>query len=94
MNTELPDYSVLPLEVEFPEAGELLLALRDWLRKENRLFGHPALKGHVIILTRMLAFKMPGERFWEKIEGPNVGRNEPCPCSSGKKFKNCCGSIT
>ena len=22
---------------------------------------------------------------------PTVGRNEPCPCGSGKKFKNCCG---
>ncbi len=22
--------------------------------------------------------------------GPKVGRNEPCPCGSGKKFKNCC----
>ena len=20
-----------------------------------------------------------------------VGRNEPCPCGSGKKHKNCCG---
>jgi preprotein translocase subunit SecA len=20
-----------------------------------------------------------------------VGRNEPCPCGSGKKFKKCCG---
>ncbi|MBR6997252.1 MAG: SEC-C domain-containing protein [Prevotella sp.] len=19
------------------------------------------------------------------------GRNEPCPCGSGKKYKNCCG---
>jgi preprotein translocase subunit SecA len=24
-------------------------------------------------------------------EAPKVGRNEPCPCGSGKKFKNCCG---
>lgn len=24
-------------------------------------------------------------------ETPKVGRNEPCPCGSGKKFKNCCG---
>ncbi len=24
-------------------------------------------------------------------EIPKVGRNEPCPCGSGKKFKNCCG---
>lgn len=21
---------------------------------------------------------------------PKVGRNDPCPCGSGKKFKNCC----
>ncbi len=24
-------------------------------------------------------------------ETPKVGRNEPCPCGSGKKYKNCCG---
>jgi len=22
--------------------------------------------------------------------GPKVGRNEPCPCGSGKKYKHCC----
>lgn len=22
--------------------------------------------------------------------GPKVGRNDPCPCGSGKKYKNCC----
>lgn len=24
-------------------------------------------------------------------DGPQVGRNDPCPCGSGKKFKKCCG---
>ena len=24
-------------------------------------------------------------------EGPKVGRNDTCPCGSGKKYKNCCG---
>jgi SEC-C motif-containing protein len=24
-------------------------------------------------------------------EEPKVGRNEPCPCGSGKKYKKCCG---
>ncbi len=24
-------------------------------------------------------------------EQPKVGRNEPCPCGSGKKYKKCCG---
>lgn len=29
-----------------------------------------------------------------KRKPPKVGRNEPCPCGSGKKFKKCClGSI-
>ena len=23
--------------------------------------------------------------------GPKVGRNDPCPCGSGKKYKHCCG---
>ncbi|SNR92422.1 SEC-C motif-containing protein [Humidesulfovibrio mexicanus] len=23
--------------------------------------------------------------------GPKTGRNDPCPCGSGKKFKKCCG---
>lgn len=26
-----------------------------------------------------------------KNEGPQVGRNDPCPCGSGKKYKQCCG---
>lgn len=29
--------------------------------------------------------KLPAE------SGEEVGRNEPCPCGSGKKYKNCCG---
>ena len=24
-------------------------------------------------------------------DGPKVGRNDPCSCGSGKKYKNCCG---
>ena len=26
-----------------------------------------------------------------KSTQPKVGRNEPCPCGSGKKYKHCCG---
>ncbi len=26
-----------------------------------------------------------------KENGEKVGRNDPCPCGSGKKYKNCCG---
>ena len=27
-------------------------------------------------------------------QGPKVGRNDSCPCGSGKKYKNCCGKNT
>ncbi len=30
----------------------------------------------------------PGTR---RNPGPKVGRNDPCPCGSGKKYKKCCG---
>jgi uncharacterized protein YecA (UPF0149 family) len=26
------------------------------------------------------------------VRNAKVGRNDPCPCGSGKKFKKCCGS--
>jgi uncharacterized protein len=32
------------------------------------------------------------EREVAKAMQPKVGRNEPCPCGSGKKFKKCCGA--
>ena len=41
--------------------------------------------------------------FWEarrnipapiRREGPKVGRNDPCPCGSGRKYKQCCGKET
>ena len=40
-------------------------------------------------------------RFWLAKRGvatirndePRIGRNDPCPCGSGKKFKLCCGKV-
>ena len=25
------------------------------------------------------------------VKEPKIGRNDPCPCGSGKKYKKCCG---
>ncbi|MBW1707552.1 MAG: SEC-C domain-containing protein, partial [Deltaproteobacteria bacterium] len=27
-----------------------------------------------------------------KRKGKKIGRNDPCPCGSGKKYKKCCGA--
>ncbi len=32
-----------------------------------------------------------GENITVRRTTPKVGRNDPCPCGSGKKYKNCCG---
>lgn len=31
------------------------------------------------------------DSFIPYVAPPKVGRNDPCPCGSGKKYKNCCG---
>jgi predicted aspartyl protease len=28
------------------------------------------------------------------VTQPKIRRNDPCPCGSGKKYKNCCGALT
>ena len=46
---------------------------------------------------RMAATKANhGDDFQENVKQPvkngeKIGRNDPCPCGSGKKYKNCCG---
>ena len=30
-------------------------------------------------------------RYSQQAHSVTVGRNDPCPCGSGKKYKNCCG---
>ena len=33
----------------------------------------------------------PAARRPQQREEPKVGRNDPCPCGSGQKYKKCCG---
>lgn len=35
--------------------------------------------------------KNVARRLMPKLSAPTLGRNEPCHCKSGKKFKKCCG---
>lgn len=60
----------------------------------------PAILASAMILRRggNLDEIPPLESLIEQAEqemgiAPKVGRNEPCPCGSGKKFKKCCGAV-
>lgn len=50
--------------------------ISDFVRKDGRWYFHD---GKLISGTI-------------KRAAPKVGRNDPCPCGSGKKFKKCCGA--
>ena len=51
-----------------------------------------ALSGYVQIGR---AFQQAAEQLSQtpyQRESPKIGRNDPCPCGSGRKFKRCCGA--
>ena len=45
------------------------------------------------VISQVLAPQPAATAATNAKSGPKVGRNEPCPCGSGKKYKKCCGSI-
>jgi preprotein translocase subunit SecA len=49
---------------------------------------------HTIYKVNIEKKEAPAQRQTQKVAvpaGKKVGRNEPCPCGSGKKYKHCCG---
>jgi preprotein translocase subunit SecA len=81
-----------------------LMAFDQFLRNMPKKTEHASmtsLGGPVSATNAAANAHMPADMVDEAVEavakakpirvGPKVGRNEPCPCGSGKKFKNCCG---
>ena len=38
-------------------------------------------------------FSQEQNKKFNELSMKKIGRNEPCPCNSGKKYKHCCGSL-
>ena len=49
---------------------------------------------HYFEAERLLGNNSLGNMATFRRSSPKIGRNEPCPCGSGKKFKHCCGKTT
>ena len=49
---------------------------------------------HYFEAQRLLGTELLGNVTTFRRTTPKIGRNEPCPCGSGKKFKQCCGKTT
>jgi len=56
----------------------------------------PSFKGkriypYILPISHKFVEAMRSELDPKKGNGKKVGRNDPCPCGSGKKYKKCCG---
>ncbi len=46
---------------------------------------------YILPMSTKFVDAMKPELYHKKEGEPKVGRNDPCPCGSGKKYKKCCG---
>lgn len=83
---KVSEESVVPLEQEDPELGQ---TIADWC--------NGGAKGRILRLTDQDVIVYENTSGYRpRLEthrrvAPKVGRNDPCPCGSGKKYKKCCG---
>lgn len=67
----------VPEPVRLEQSDPQLYELLVWACQEN---------------GRRIEAGLPTLQKTPETAAPKVGRNEPCPCGSGKKFKKCCGA--
>ena len=60
-------------------------------RQEENL---PRRRQQPITMGRGTEQDQPARAVTARREGAKVGRNDPCPCGSGKKYKKCCASVS
>ncbi len=65
-------------------------ALLAYLEAEGRLGGGRVLGAFVKALTDSFLQEASGKVKPVVRAGSKLGRNDPCPCGSGKKYKKCC----
>ncbi len=58
--------------------------------KADWLYGLPAWE-KIFDEEKRKALYLEAKKMHTVVKGPKVGRNDPCPCGSGKKYKYCCG---
>lgn len=69
--------------------GKTYIADEDDLKMQQECAG--ALPGAVAAIYNFFLSRRKAGPAPIKRETPKLGRNDPCPCGSGKKFKQCCG---
>jgi len=97
---ELADTILMALEDRI-HTGMTANDARLWMKKAANQ-GHPQAQQVMVELRKkeedthrqlavaLDAFRQNVQTFFRNARIANVGRNDPCPCGSGKKYKKCC----
>jgi preprotein translocase subunit SecA len=76
-----------------PYASELLTLIRDGVLKDKDYVAR--LKRHYDLFKQKIMSKsvIKEENPKEAVAFQKMGRNDPCTCGSGQKYKKCCGVL-
>lgn len=84
---DMEEDTVVTIEIDKPLLYKNMVAAgADWLyglEEWNAIFDEE---------TQKALYKEQKKSQTVVHEGPKIGRNDPCPCGSGKKYKKCCGA--
>lgn len=83
-----------PVGIHIMEVSAERGAAEDLIKELWKLFERRHDAG-LLLRRREAQCKMVGKTIWESVpkpvrSTPQPGRNDPCPCGSGRKFKKCC----
>ena len=83
---EMTEDTVVKLDIDLEKLYYYMVeAKADWLY-------------NLPVWDELLSEEKRKELYWKQkksgtiVKGKKIGRNDPCPCGSGKKYKRCCGA--
>ncbi len=81
-----------------PDVPDVIAAFFDYLRESGRVGEGSEWAAQVRVIGASYRERLKpgggvkGVTIRKSEKSSPLGRNDPCPCGSGKKFKKCCGS--
>ena len=89
--TEMFDEMIEAIKIDVVKLLMNLREQKDLRRTETAKITKAALASINSVDGGQSAIENPDVDRTVRRDTPKVGRNDPCPCGSGKKYKNCCG---
>ena len=91
VGTDMFDEMIEAIKVDVVKLMMNIRQQKDLRRAEQAKITNTALQAIKSVDGGQSTLENPDVDRTIRREEPKVGRNDPCPCGSGKKYKNCCG---